>query len=219
MNLSLQEKIDCSGDNSYLLGSDAAKGMSGASGLPVDSDSVSLSDAEFAYSKPVTENVTPFRSETVVKRVFKNLFRHLEDDIESQENDDTVPPGTEDHVEISLPLNCCQFQPSVCDEFLPKIGVYVTTALCRQKLHDDVLRKWKSSFLSVSLNESLASWRSSRKRQSLSKKKATALSRQKLHDGVLREWKSSVLNFDLRKFLISWRSLRRIQSDSKEVFI
>ncbi|XP_010523275.1 PREDICTED: histone-lysine N-methyltransferase ATXR7 isoform X2 [Tarenaya hassleriana] len=68
------------------------------------------------------------------------------------------PPGSENNIEMpSLP---CKFWPLRSKECSPKIKEYVAMALCRQKLHENVLRDWKSLFAECSLRQFLASWHS-----------------------------------------------------------
>lgn len=45
----------------------------------------------------------------------------------------------------------CQFRPSRAMASIPKIGIYVILAACRQKLHDFVLNEW----LSISIKDAI----------------------------------------------------------------
>ncbi|CAL0334913.1 unnamed protein product [Lupinus luteus] len=82
--------------------------------------------------------------------VFANAFKVLYgsvDDIVDEEEIGDLPPGFEENFETSLPHFNSKFQPSSLVECNPKITEYVATALCRQKLHDEVIDEWKSLFL------------------------------------------------------------------------
>ncbi|KAI3735776.1 hypothetical protein L6452_15289 [Arctium lappa] len=57
----------------------------------------------------------------------------------------------------------CPFRPSRSIESVPKIGVYVILAMCRQKLHDIVLREWLSIFVNDAVDKHNKSVHSSKK--------------------------------------------------------
>ncbi|XVF74018.1 hypothetical protein PTKIN_Ptkin13bG0028200 [Pterospermum kingtungense] len=105
-----------------------------------------------------TENIYATRHETSMAGAFKRLFAHVGDVINEQEVDELPPPGLEVNPGTLVFSHTCKFKPSISDECSPKIGEYVAAALYRQKLHDDVLREWKSSFLDASLDQFLISW-------------------------------------------------------------
>ncbi|XP_058107025.1 uncharacterized protein LOC131250752 [Magnolia sinica] len=72
-------------------------------------------------------------------------------EVYDQEFDEPPPPGLE---EESRPLNLLhhsKFRPVKLNECISKIGKYVALALCRQKLHDDVLSKWRASHVDAAL--------------------------------------------------------------------
>ncbi|KAJ9552742.1 hypothetical protein OSB04_016787 [Centaurea solstitialis] len=56
-----------------------------------------------------------------------------------------------------------QFRSSRSNESLPKIGVYAILAMCRQKLHDIVLREWLSIFVNDAIDKHNKSVHSSKK--------------------------------------------------------
>lgn len=64
-----------------------------------------------------------------------------------------LPPGFENNSQTSFPIYNAKFRPSRLVECNPKITEYVATALCRQKLHDEVLEDWKVSFLNSAINK------------------------------------------------------------------
>ncbi|KAE9598707.1 putative histone-lysine N-methyltransferase chromatin remodeling SET family [Lupinus albus] len=95
-------------------------------------------------------------SKNPMSDVFANAFKELcgsVDDIVDEEEIGDLPPGFEENFETSLPHFNSKFRPSSLVECIPKITKYVATALCRQKLHDEVIDEWKSSFLDSALNK------------------------------------------------------------------
>ncbi|XP_050235385.1 histone-lysine N-methyltransferase ATXR7 isoform X2 [Mercurialis annua] len=62
-------------------------------------------------------------------------------------------PGFEDSTRTHVSSQLCKFQPAQSDDSIPKIREYVVMAMCRQKLHDDVLREWKSLLIDGILNQ------------------------------------------------------------------
>ncbi|KAJ9167010.1 hypothetical protein P3X46_021694 [Hevea brasiliensis] len=73
-------------------------------------------------------------------RAFEKSGAYVDDTMDDQNIDEPPPPGFEDNARIIVPPPTCKFQPSRSDESIPKIREYVAMAMCRQKLHDDVLR-------------------------------------------------------------------------------
>lgn len=69
------------------------------------------------------------------------------DDVVDDQIDEPPPPGFEDNPR-PLNLSCLgKFRPSRSDQCSPRINEYIAMAICRQKLHDDVLGEWKSFFV------------------------------------------------------------------------
>ncbi|WRX29865.1 SET domain - like 10 [Theobroma cacao] len=124
----------------------------------------------------VSENLYVTRQETFMAGAFKSLFSHLGDVIDELEVDEPPPPGLEGNAGTLVSSHLCKFRPSRSDERSPKIGEYVAVAMCRQKLHEDVLREWKSSFIDATLYQFLTSWRSLKKRCKADSKEERAFS-------------------------------------------
>lgn len=78
---------------------------------------------------------------------FRKLCAGVGDALVDPVNDEPPPPGFEDHHDTPLQPNECKFRPSRSDESVPKIGAYVAMAMCRQRLHDDVLKECASLFV------------------------------------------------------------------------
>ncbi|XP_057969195.1 histone-lysine N-methyltransferase ATXR7 [Malania oleifera] len=98
----------------------------------------------------------------ILARAFGSVCTHRSDVVDKYANDEPLPPGFEGSSWIA-PRLICKFRPSRSGECLPKIGKYVAIAMCRQKLHDDVLREWKSLFVDGALNYSFKSWYNSKR--------------------------------------------------------
>ncbi|XP_020090722.1 histone-lysine N-methyltransferase ATXR7 isoform X2 [Ananas comosus] len=79
----------------------------------------------------------------------------LDDDEDTEE---PPPPGLEDFSESLALFKKNKFHPSQSDECIPDISKYITVAVCRQKLHAEVLRAWPPLF-SDALRKCFASWR------------------------------------------------------------
>ncbi|KAE8716393.1 Set domain protein, putative isoform 4 [Hibiscus syriacus] len=112
----------------------------------------------------ISENDYTKRDGTFMAGGFKRLFGKVADVSNEQEVDEPSPPGLEVNTGILVPSHICKFRSSATVQCGPKIGEYVAMAICRLKLHDDVLREWKSSFASnASFYQFIVSWRSLKK--------------------------------------------------------
>ncbi|KHN47714.1 Histone-lysine N-methyltransferase SETD1B [Glycine soja] len=80
----------------------------------------------------------------IFSKAFKELCGYVDDVVEEEIDD--LPPGLEKSQTV-VPHYNSKFRPSRSAESNPKITEYVATALCRQKLHDEVLEKWRLLFL------------------------------------------------------------------------
>ncbi|XP_030503853.1 histone-lysine N-methyltransferase ATXR7 isoform X1 [Cannabis sativa] len=99
--------------------------------------------------------------------VFKELCVHGDDLVADQESSEPPPPGFEDDSRTFAPSNVNKFRPSRSNQRIPKIGEYVTTAMCRQRLHEDVLKELKLSFVKYTLHQFMSSWHTSKKLRKL----------------------------------------------------
>lgn len=76
---------------------------------------------------------------------------------ELDESFDEVPPGMETGL-VPLPLmDKSIYQPLKSMNYIPMISRYITLALCRQRLHENVVREWASLF-SETISKCLGSW-------------------------------------------------------------
>ncbi|KAK7303872.1 hypothetical protein RJT34_14790 [Clitoria ternatea] len=128
------------------------------------------------------------RMSSVFSKAFQELCGCVEDVIEEEEIDD-LPPGFEEESQRIVPYCNSKFRPSRSVECNPKITEYVATALCRQKLHDEVLKELKSVFLDSAFNQVYISSCTVKKHfQSDSRKKGKAFSASKkpLNDATYR---------------------------------
>lgn len=80
-------------------------------------------------------------------------------------NEDTIElpvPGLEENSTFPIPSPACKFRPSSSNKRSPKIEGYIVLAICRQKLHDVVLKEWTSSYKD-DLCQFVTSWIASKK--------------------------------------------------------
>ncbi|GAV65792.1 SET domain-containing protein/GYF domain-containing protein [Cephalotus follicularis] len=129
--------------------------------------------------QPVSENLML----NILANAFKKSGAYLRDMVDDHEIDDPPPPGFEDNFRAHVPSDIRKFQPARSDECVPKIGGYVAMALCRQKLHDDVLGEWRSMFADGILRQFLISLRSSKKRSKLPRNGEEPSNKSKEHQG------------------------------------
>lgn len=94
---------------------------------------------------------------------FATLNAHEENIVNDEESDEPCPPGFEEKFGGVVPSRMEKIRPSRSNEYTTKIASYVVVAMFRQKLHDVVLREWKSLFVDDALHEFLISLPSSKK--------------------------------------------------------
>ncbi|KAF3446965.1 hypothetical protein FNV43_RR12145 [Rhamnella rubrinervis] len=114
---------------------------------------------ELTDSNPFHQHISEHQVFFLFSTVFKEQFSHIDD----QESNEPPLPGFEDNIRTVDPSHLGKLQYSRSDECIPKISEYVVTAMCRQRLHEDVLREWKLLFFDSYLNRFLVSWRASKK--------------------------------------------------------
>ncbi|XP_061969503.1 histone-lysine N-methyltransferase ATXR7-like isoform X1 [Populus nigra] len=107
-------------------------------------------------SLQVQKSFFPFQSENEISNflaiAFKRLRPSVVNAIDDENIDGSPPPGFKDTALFPSAIN--KFRPSKSLELTPKVGAYVTIAMCMQKLHDDVLSVWKSIFVDEILHQS-----------------------------------------------------------------
>ncbi|XAR64311.1 Histone-lysine N-methyltransferase [Bertholletia excelsa] len=74
-----------------------------------------------------------------------------------QKIDEPCPPGAEENFQTDVLSGVEKFQPTTSVVSIDKVGENVAMALFRQKLHEDVLRDWKSLFVDHTLHKFLIS--------------------------------------------------------------
>ncbi|KAF8389364.1 hypothetical protein HHK36_026059 [Tetracentron sinense] len=135
----------------------------------ISAEDISADDAQTAVQSPRSfHHCTISQSEislsTRFVSVFERLCLHVADVVDDQECDEPPPPGLEDNSRTIVPSkNNTKFRPSQSDQCIHKIGNNVAVAMCRQKLHDDVLKEWRSSLFDGALHQHLMSWCALRK--------------------------------------------------------
>ncbi|KAF8409833.1 hypothetical protein HHK36_002351 [Tetracentron sinense] len=134
----------------------------------ISAEIISSDDAQTAVQSPrsfrhVTVSQPEISLSTRFVSVFERVCLQVADVVDDQEFDEPPPPGLEDKSRTIVPSKNYKFRPSQSDQYIPKIGKYVAVAMCRQKLHDDVLKEWRSSLLDGALHQHLMSWCALRK--------------------------------------------------------
>ncbi|KAG7536822.1 GYF domain [Arabidopsis suecica] len=124
------------------------------------------------------ESSEQITSEDIIADIFSTTLETsdipVSDELDALDMHEPPPPGCESSIKMpSLP---CKFRPVRSKETIPEIKAYVATALCRQKLHSDVMKDWKSLFMKCHLNEFLASRKGSHQ---LSRKETLVLKKRK----------------------------------------
>ncbi|KAF5187072.1 Histone-lysine n-methyltransferase atxr7 [Thalictrum thalictroides] len=148
--------------------------------------SISLNDAQLD-TRPlaVVLSTTDTQLEGCLSTHFGSAFERLGlpvGDVDNRrEFDEPPPPGTEDCLIPTLSYQNVKFQSTKSDECLPKMSEYVSLAICRQKLHDDVLKEWRSFFTKDALHQSYLKWYSLRKQKG-PEKVAVKTGKQKIKD-------------------------------------
>lgn len=82
--------------------------------------------------------------------VFRKLCPRMGDGV--VQTGEPPAPGKDSVTTAIIPAKS-KFRPLWSEECAPKMGAYITMALCRQRLHDDALRVWTTSILNQSLNQ------------------------------------------------------------------
>ncbi|XP_024031218.1 histone-lysine N-methyltransferase ATXR7 [Morus notabilis] len=114
-------------------------------------------------AKPFHEPVSGNRMLELFSSVFKEQCLHAGNPVAEQESNEPPPPGCEDNIRSFASSHQDKFRTLRSNKCVPKMGEYVAIAMCRQKLHEDVLRELKMSFIGYALQKFLQTWRSSKK--------------------------------------------------------
>ncbi|KAL4198004.1 hypothetical protein AMTRI_Chr03g138020 [Amborella trichopoda] len=107
------------------------------------------------------------RSSRTFASVFERLGLPTADGMDCADIDEPPPPGFEKGSE--KPLDVVQkidFCPTNSDQDISRMGLYITLALCRQKLRELVVREWRSITIGITLRKCIRSWFASRKKSS-----------------------------------------------------
>ncbi|KAI3972794.1 hypothetical protein MKX01_019452 [Papaver californicum] len=99
---------------------------------------------------------------TRFESAFEKLGLPVVDVVDDQNFDELPPPGLDESYVYADPSQNIKYRPSKSDEFVSKMGEFVSLAMFRQKLHKDVLGKWRSTIFSSSLHQCFLTWRASR---------------------------------------------------------
>lgn len=95
-------------------------------------------------------------------RMFKEIYTN-EGFALNEDTNELPAPGLEENPTPLIPSSACKFRPSSSNKCSPKIEGYIMLAICRQKLHDVVLKEWTSSYTDDLLRQFITSWIMSKK--------------------------------------------------------
>ncbi|KAI3992108.1 hypothetical protein MKX01_014999 [Papaver californicum] len=98
---------------------------------------------------------------TRFESAFEKLGLPVVDVVDDQDFDEPPPPGLDESYVYAEPSQNIKYRPSKSDESVSKMGEFVSLAMFRQKLHKDVLGKWRSTVFSSSLHQCFLTWRAS----------------------------------------------------------
>ncbi|GAU39686.1 hypothetical protein TSUD_320990 [Trifolium subterraneum] len=123
---------------------------------------------------------------SVFSKAFQELCGHSNDVADEEEIGD-LPPGFDKNSQTIFPHCNSKFRPSRLVECNPKITEYVAAALCRQKLHDEVLEEWKFSILDSTFKQIFMSSSTIKKKfqsRGHEKRKSFSSSKEHLNDAT-----------------------------------
>lgn len=122
--------------------------------LSIDSCTLQQSAADFH-----PPNASVYVSERFISSINAlNKLCTTGDTVDDQDIHEPPPPGFEKNSRTLISSQICRYRPSISDESTPVIGKYVALALCRQRLHEDVLGEWKDLLVKGTLDQFFASW-------------------------------------------------------------
>ncbi|CAM8878666.1 unnamed protein product [Rhodiola kirilowii] len=105
-----------------------------------------------AWRVPKKSVSTMFGSEFLRNAFGKVCVPTTQVSVDILEKNELSPPGCEGHNENLNLKPVSKFQPTRPYKFYPKLGEYLAKAKCRQKLHNDALQEWTSTFMNVAFN-------------------------------------------------------------------
>ncbi|KAJ4967235.1 hypothetical protein NE237_019084 [Protea cynaroides] len=92
------------------------------------------------------------------RSAFERMCMPVANMVDDMELNVPPPPGVEDVSKPIVPSEDIKFRPSLLNACIPQVVKYVTMAICRQRLHIDVLKEWRSSFVEGVLHRCFLSW-------------------------------------------------------------
>jgi len=108
-------------------------------------------------------SVSKLPSSNWFANAFMKVYAH-EDAVQNKYNPQSIV--SKENSRTMVP-QACLFRPSRAMSSIPKIGIYVIMAACRQKLHEFVLKEWLSICLKDAINKHSKSDHSSKKHRNL----------------------------------------------------
>lgn len=150
--MNLQVAIDSSVQHSLIAGHGHSDTHPASTIIPPDNLQAP------SHSAKQTHQTTLYVSKNSFSNTLREACTHLNNAVIDQDIDELLPPGFLNNSTTIAPVRICKFRPFRLDQYFPKIGVYAALAVFRKKLHDDILREWKSLFLDDALHGFLISW-------------------------------------------------------------
>lgn len=115
-----------------------------------------------SQSSKSLERTSNFACRSSLANILSSAFTKLHAHVNGASNDQhfDVPSllGSEENLRTVLASRIEKIQPSRSIEYVTDTQRYITMAMLRQKLHDDILRVWKSLFIDHAIQEYLVSW-------------------------------------------------------------
>ncbi|CAA6670399.1 unnamed protein product [Spirodela intermedia] len=115
------------------------------------------------YSVDLPNGEKPMSPSAFFLHFFEKFPLCKSDTVEIGDTDEPPPPGLGQCLLRCEALQKAKIRPSKSDKDIPMIGAYVSMAVCRQRLHADVLKDLRDSLFSDDIYQHCLSWFASRR--------------------------------------------------------
>lgn len=130
-----------SSDTGFLSGGENVSLVGQADGCPMITDL-------FNYHCPKLQSIC-----SPLVAAFQKMSMPISDDVEKEESDEPYPPGL-DQVVKPVTAQKIKFHPMKSYANFSEMDMYIAFAMCRQKLHNDVMQELKLAILDDKVLES-----------------------------------------------------------------